>query len=195
MPNAYGGVEPQDLSWNLMYQLFIDSMPVKQGRDWDEEEPKQSILGAITGSISAEDKDKFIKIVDDMQERMKRKNRIRDSGVFARINRDGKISLLLRNGPHTKAHPPRFNNLDGLFEHFQSNTGFIDDLYREHFVNGFSAMVAAGKFRYVDRVGMRLTDLPDEIALRDEADHLMGATMYWLETEFVKPLTAGVSVD
>ena len=51
-------------------------------------------------------------------------------------------------------------------------------------------MVAAGQFRYVEGVGMRITELPDNVMMRDESEVLTAGTMYWVEPGFVYPLTA-----
>lgn len=191
VPNMYGDNRHDITSmfYNVLYHLFLDALPAKQDLDWDEEPVKPSRIKDIIATMEDTDKLEFIERMDEMHRRVIRRKNIFNTGCFVRVNREGKINILYRIGlapEKTDSSIPRYDSVDALFAQ-------APDL-KDDFVIGINAMVGAGRYRYVNGVGVRLTDLPDEFINSSDTTDLTGCTMYWVEPGFIKPLTAWITI-
>jgi len=186
-PNSYSGIEGEDVLWNIMYHYALHNQPVKEDADWDEEPAERSQFQQIMNSFMAGPT--LIDAVKEYKSRYFRRRNVRQKGYLLRLNRDGKINVMLSKPAlkDDKSSVIKYDGVDGLVNYITDPTAV---LVKERMVDGINAMNVAGHYRYVEGIGVRLTELPEAVIMRDEAETLTPAAMYWVDESFIQPLTA-----
>lgn len=189
IPNSFCSAYETDMLWNLMYHILLAEEPAKKDLEWSETPSKPSLFKTIVGEFS--ERSAFIAAVEDYADRYARKERIVKEGYILRINRNGTVNVIL-NKPKPKHNynpdfnVPRYHGADGLVG---GNTDPFAVSVKSKIVDGINAMNVAGHFRYVEGVGVRLTEMPEQTMLLDGQDTLTAGTIYWVEETFIAPLT------